>query len=210
MSVCTPMCLTNVVPMCWGPRAASKISRCPPVGSGTLAANVPHHVHRALRCRQIRPMRSVECSHLGVCDSTEHETFTLHNPQGRRVVRVPPSEANQARLPYCSVPIREGRLLVTQAVEVERTEDLWLAGGAVPRAIVAESDPDQIEIVAGQTGRRYLRDLWRYRELFLFLAWRDLLVRYKQTVVGVGWAIVRPLLTMLVLTLVFGKFGKMP
>jgi lipopolysaccharide transport system permease protein len=65
-------------------------------------------------------------------------------------------------------------------------------------------------IGAGQTGGRYLQDLWRYRELFLFLAWRDLLVRYKQTVVGVGWSILRPLLTMLILTLVFGKFGKMP
>lgn len=69
---------------------------------------------------------------------------------------------------------------------------------------------DEVVIIAGRTGRRYLRDLWRYRELFLFLAWRDLLVRYKQTVVGVGWSIIRPLLTMLVLAVVFGKFGKMP
>jgi lipopolysaccharide transport system permease protein len=69
---------------------------------------------------------------------------------------------------------------------------------------------DEVVITAGRTGRRYLRDLWRYRELFLFLAWRDLLVRYKQTVVGVGWSIIRPLLTMLVLAVVFGKFGKMP
>lgn len=99
---------------------------------------------------------------------------------------------------------------VTQAVEIERPEKLWLAGDSAPLITPRDSGVDEIEIVAGQTGRRYLRDLWRYRELFLFLAWRDLLVRYKQTVVGVGWAIVRPLLTMLVLTLVFGKFGKMP
>jgi lipopolysaccharide transport system permease protein len=69
--------------------------------------------------------------------------------------------------------------------------------------------PEETVIEAGLTGRRYLADLWRYRELFLFLAWRDLLVRYKQTVVGVAWSVIRPLLTMLVLTLVFGKLGKM-
>jgi lipopolysaccharide transport system permease protein len=65
-------------------------------------------------------------------------------------------------------------------------------------------------IEAGRTEKHYWRDLWRYRELFYFLAWRDLLVRYKQTVVGVAWSIVRPVLTMLVLVLVFGKFGKLP
>lgn len=65
-------------------------------------------------------------------------------------------------------------------------------------------------IEAGRTERHYWRDLWRYRELFYFLAWRDLLVRYKQTVVGVAWSLIRPLLTMVVLTVVFGKLGKMP
>jgi homopolymeric O-antigen transport system permease protein len=69
---------------------------------------------------------------------------------------------------------------------------------------------EETVIVAGRPGRRYLHDLWLYRELFLFLAWRDLLVRYKQTVVGVAWSLIRPFLTMLVLTLVFDKFGKMP
>src|SRR6202041_3191764 len=68
----------------------------------------------------------------------------------------------------------------------------------------------QLVIEAGRTERQYWRDLWRYRELFYFLAWRDLLVRYKQTVVGVGWSLIRPLLTMIVLTVVFGKLGKMP
>jgi lipopolysaccharide transport system permease protein len=53
-------------------------------------------------------------------------------------------------------------------------------------------------------------DLWRYRELFYFLAWRDILVRYKQTVIGVAWALLRPLLTMVVFTLVFGKLAKLP
>jgi lipopolysaccharide transport system permease protein len=65
-------------------------------------------------------------------------------------------------------------------------------------------------IEAGRTEGQYWRDLWRYRELFYFLSWRDLLVRYKQTFVGVGWSLIRPLLTMLVLTVVFGKLGKMP
>ena len=68
----------------------------------------------------------------------------------------------------------------------------------------------QLTIEAGRAEREYWKDLWRYRELFYFLAWRDLLVRYKQTLVGIAWSFIRPLLTMLVLTLVFGKFGKMP
>jgi homopolymeric O-antigen transport system permease protein len=69
---------------------------------------------------------------------------------------------------------------------------------------------DELIIEAGRTERQYWRDLWRYRELFAFLAWRDLLVRYKQTIVGASWSIVRPLLTMAVLTIVFGRFAKMP
>src|SRR4029078_1096948 len=65
-------------------------------------------------------------------------------------------------------------------------------------------------IEAGRTERHYWRDLWRYRELFYFLAWRDLLVRYKQTAIGVAWAVLRPVLTMVVFTLVFGKLAKLP
>jgi lipopolysaccharide transport system permease protein len=65
-------------------------------------------------------------------------------------------------------------------------------------------------IEAGRTERQYWHDLWRYRELFYFLAWRDILVRYKQTVVGAAWTIIRPVLTMLVLTLVFGRLARMP
>jgi lipopolysaccharide transport system permease protein len=66
-----------------------------------------------------------------------------------------------------------------------------------------------ITIEAGRTERQYWADLWRYRELFYFLAWRDILVRYKQTVIGVTWAVLRPLLTMAVLTLVFGRLAGM-
>lgn len=68
----------------------------------------------------------------------------------------------------------------------------------------------ELVIEAGRTEGQYWRDLWRYRELFLFFAWRDMLVRYKQTVVGLSWSLIRPLLTMAILTVVFGKFGKMP
>lgn len=56
--------------------------------------------------------------------------------------------------------------------------------------------------------RHYWRDLWRYRELFYILAWRDILVRYKQTVIGVAWALIRPFLIMIVFTVVFNKVAK--
>ena len=65
-------------------------------------------------------------------------------------------------------------------------------------------------IEAGRAERHYWRDLWRYRELFFFLAWRDILVRYKQTIIGIVWALGRPLLTMLAFTLVFSKLAKLP
>jgi lipopolysaccharide transport system permease protein len=68
----------------------------------------------------------------------------------------------------------------------------------------------EITIERGLASRHYWRDIWRYRELLYFLAWRDILVRYKQTVVGVAWAVIRPVLTMIVLTIVFGKLAKMP
>lgn len=53
-----------------------------------------------------------------------------------------------------------------------------------------------------------LRTIWAYRELLYFLVWRDIKVRYKQTVIGVGWALVQPLVTMLVFTVIFSKFAK--
>lgn len=65
-------------------------------------------------------------------------------------------------------------------------------------------------IEAGRSERHYWKDLWRYRDLFYFLAWRDILVRYKQTAFGVAWAWLRPFLTMVVFTLVFGKLAKLP
>jgi lipopolysaccharide transport system permease protein len=68
----------------------------------------------------------------------------------------------------------------------------------------------EIIIEAGRTERQYWKDLWAYRELFYFLAWRDILVRYKQTVIGILWAVLRPFLTMVVFTVLFGKLAKFP
>ena len=65
-------------------------------------------------------------------------------------------------------------------------------------------------IEAGRAERHYWKDLWRYRELFYFLAWRDILVRYKQTVIGLAWALIRPFLTMVVFVVVFSKLAKLP
>lgn len=64
-----------------------------------------------------------------------------------------------------------------------------------------------IVIEAGHTERNYWRDLWSYRELLGFLAWRDISVRYKQTILGIAWVVLRPLLTMIVFTVVFGKLA---
>ena len=65
-------------------------------------------------------------------------------------------------------------------------------------------------IEAGRTERHYWADLWRYRELLYFLAKRDIAVRYKQTMLGIAWAVLRPLLTMVAFTLVFSKIAKLP
>ena len=68
----------------------------------------------------------------------------------------------------------------------------------------------RLVIEPGMAQRHYWRDLWRYRELFHVLAWRDVAVRYKQTVIGLAWALLRPFLTMVVFTLVFGRMAKLP
>lgn len=69
---------------------------------------------------------------------------------------------------------------------------------------------EKLIIEVGRSERHYWHDLWRYRELFMFLVWRDILVRYKQTVIGAAWAVLRPFLTMIVFTVVFGKLAKLP
>src|SRR3989441_6610164 len=72
------------------------------------------------------------------------------------------------------------------------------------------SDATELIIEAGHTERNYWRDLFRYRELFYFLAWRDVLVRYKQTVIGILWAVLRPLVSMIVFVFIFSKIAKLP
>ncbi|MFH2121577.1 MAG: ABC transporter permease [Pseudomonadota bacterium] len=74
----------------------------------------------------------------------------------------------------------------------------------------AHSDEQILIIEPGRAEKNYWTDLWRYRELFLILAWRDLSVRYKQTIIGILWAIIRPLLTMVVFTVIFGRIAKLP
>lgn len=68
----------------------------------------------------------------------------------------------------------------------------------------------ELLIEPNRPARHYWRDVWRYRELFWFLVWRDILVRYKQTVIGVAWSVIRPLATMLAFTVVFGLLAKLP
>ncbi len=85
--------------------------------------------------------------------------------------------------------------------ENARPKELHPNGAAEERLIVIE--PGRVE-------KNYWQDLWHYRELFLILAWRDVAVRYKQTVVGLAWALMRPFLTMVVFTVIFGKMARMP
>jgi len=70
--------------------------------------------------------------------------------------------------------------------------------------------PDELVLEAGRASRNYWRDLWRFRELLGFLAWRDIKVRYKQTVLGVLWALIQPAVTLAVFTFIFGKLAGMP
>lgn len=73
-----------------------------------------------------------------------------------------------------------------------------------------KSRPEAVVITSKPSFKHYWKDLYAYRELFFFLAWKDILVRYKQTVLGVTWAFLRPFLTMVVLTIVFGKVANLP
>lgn len=68
----------------------------------------------------------------------------------------------------------------------------------------------EIVIEANRPERHYWREVWTYRELLFFLAWRDILVRYKQTVIGIAWSLFPPIVTMLTFTIVFGKIAKLP
>ncbi|HRE05859.1 MAG TPA: ABC transporter permease [Opitutaceae bacterium] len=69
---------------------------------------------------------------------------------------------------------------------------------------------EDLLIEAGRADRHYVRDLWRYRELLGFLAWRDIKVRYKQTAMGVLWVVIQPTVQTILLTFVFSKLARMP
>lgn len=69
--------------------------------------------------------------------------------------------------------------------------------------------PDELIIEAGAAEKNYWKDLWRYRELFYILSWRDLKVRYKQTVIGAAWSIIRPVLTTIIFTVIFNRVAKL-
>ncbi len=81
----------------------------------------------------------------------------------------------------------------------------------VERAPAATMTGERVVVLeAGRAESNYWRDLWNYRELFLILAWRDVSVRYKQTMIGVAWAVIRPLTTMVIFTIIFGRLAKLP
>ena len=80
----------------------------------------------------------------------------------------------------------------------------------VPKSAQADSSERSTILEPGGAERNYWRDLWHYRELFQILAWRDVAVRYKQTVIGVAWALIRPFLTMVVFTIIFGRIANLP
>lgn len=73
-----------------------------------------------------------------------------------------------------------------------------------------KSNEFDLVIEPGRSEKNYWNDLWRFRELFFFMAWRDILVRYKQTAIGLAWSIIRPVLTMIVFTVIFGRIAKLP
>lgn len=93
---------------------------------------------------------------------------------------------------------------------VEKTSAADRNPAVNPNRDAVREDKYELVIEPGRAERNYWRDLWRYRELFQVLAWRDLSVRYKQTVIGVAWALIRPFLTMIIFTVIFGKLAKLP
>lgn len=80
----------------------------------------------------------------------------------------------------------------------------------VSKAVLSSPEERVLILEPGRAEKNYWADLWHYRELFLILAWRDVNVRYKQTIIGVAWAIIRPFLTMVVFTVIFGRVAKLP
>lgn len=94
--------------------------------------------------------------------------------------------------------------------QVPMAENFDASALEIARARAAAPGERLLILEAGRSERNYWSDLWAYRELFAILAWRDVAVQYKQTVIGVAWAVVRPLLTMIIFTVVFGRLAKLP
>ena len=90
---------------------------------------------------------------------------------------------------------------MTEPVKKHATYQVGLMTANIQQTLIIES---------GRAELHYWRDLWRYRELFFVLAWRDVAVRYKQTVIGLAWALIQPLLTMAIFTIIFGQVAKLP
>jgi len=84
------------------------------------------------------------------------------------------------------------------------------SAAAVAHPAPGHTPPQERIIEAGRRDSRYLLELWHYRELFYFLAWRDILVRYKQTAAGIAWVLIKAIVTLLVLTVVFGRVARLP
>src|SRR5688572_1730910 len=85
-----------------------------------------------------------------------------------------------------------------------------VAGKSVA-SVESRADGSRVTVIeAGRANREYFADLWRFRELFFILVWRDILIRYKQAALGLAWTILKPLLTALVFAVVFGKLVKIP
>ncbi len=96
-------------------------------------------------------------------------------------------------------------------VEEEKSGNAASAALRGPNTSIEHSARERLLILEpGRAERNYWADLWHYRELFGILAWRDVAVRYKQTVIGLAWAVIRPFMTMVVFTVVFGQLAKLP
>jgi lipopolysaccharide transport system permease protein len=93
---------------------------------------------------------------------------------------------------------------------LRKAEELLVESKYEKRDVEPLQEIEELIIEAGRAEKYYWRDLWRYRELFYFLSWRDILVRYKQTELGIAWALIQPLLMMIVFSVIFGTIAKLP
>lgn len=79
-----------------------------------------------------------------------------------------------------------------------------------PAKQTSKTEPNHSTLIESESGWRLInwRELWRYRDLFFFLVWRDIKTRYAQSVIGIGWAVIQPLFSMVVFTVIFGNLAK--